>query len=149
MVALILAIASLAVAGWQIVIDRSDSMRPTLRAGDLLLLRPVGLGATDAGDILTFPNPRAQDRTLTHRLVIRTDTPDGFTVQTKGDANTASETWPAPRDAVVHQVAVRVPHVGRAVAALGLPLVRACAITGLIAIFTVTTLRRVWRTDQL
>lgn len=140
----VVAVGALGLAGWSLVIDRSDSMRPTLRAGDLLVLRPLALDDARDGDILTFPDPGAPGRTLTHRLVTQTPRDGDVLVETRGDANSGSETWLAGPDDVVHTVAVRVPHAGRAVAGLGEPLVRALLLTALITVVTTGVLRRVW-----
>ncbi len=70
----------------------SNSMVPTLKVNDVLVVRDGGSWSTlEVGDIIVFDRPDGQDRVIVHRIVEIDDSPDGERiVRTKGDANPAS-----------------------------------------------------------
>lgn len=77
----------------------SGSMRPTLPVGSLVVTRPVDVASLKVGDIVTFHPPAHADVVVTHRIVAREYFPPYEGAQptailtTKGDANTAPDSW--------------------------------------------------------
>jgi nickel-type superoxide dismutase maturation protease len=67
-----------------------DSMRPTLEAGDWLLVDPdaYGAAAPEAGDLVLVPDPRRPSRLLVKRVAEVHD--DGRELFVTGDAHQAS-----------------------------------------------------------
>lgn len=142
-----LAVAALAVAGAAALgvaphVERSDSMRPVLRAGDVLWLDRIAASEARAGDVVAFDDPE-RDAVVLHR-VERVRGGDRLSFTTRGDANSASETWTIPRSGRVGRyVGVRVPLVGRAVGALaGAPLAAVALLSGVV--LATLALRRIW-----
>lgn len=131
--------------GYRILVDHSDSMRPAIAAGDVLVTRVERPAAVGPGDIVTFQDPYKQGRLLTHRVVSRRRAATGWAFVTRGDANTGVERWSIADDGQVGLLTGRVPKAG-----LGLTwlrdghkrvivlLVSALALTLLLA-------RLVWR----
>jgi signal peptidase len=72
----------------------TDSMRPTLKAGDLIIIKEEADPATvvKIGDIITFrPNPDAP-ALITHRVIGKGSDPrEGIDFTTQGDANEAPD----------------------------------------------------------
>ena len=125
-------------------VEVSDSMRPTLRAGDLVWLRQVRAGDADVGDVVAFR--RAEDAdVLLHRVIERRANEHDIAFTTRGDANTGVERWSVPADARVGRtIGLRLPHAGRAVSALaGPPLALLAGLGGLGLAWLL--LRRIWR----
>jgi signal peptidase len=117
-VALIVAIAS-SVAGYRLLVDVSDSMRPTLRAGDLLVTERVAAASVGRGDIVALVDLPRGGRLVTHRVVSIRRSGARIVFTTRGDANPASETWPTTSATKVQRVTARVPALGRALSLLG------------------------------
>lgn len=64
----------------------TGSMEPTIKAGDLVMVKEVEIQELKQGDIIAFRHTR-EDVVLIHRIV-RIDTKDGETIlKTKGDNN--------------------------------------------------------------
>ncbi len=107
--------------GLQTLVDRSDSMRPAISAGDLLLTRLGPPGAARTGDVVTFADPGRGGRLITHRVTERRAEGDRWAFVTRGDANSGSERWTVARDGRVGRLVLRVPRAGFAVAWLSSP----------------------------
>ncbi len=82
-----------------------DSMRPTLRPGDRLVV--VAGRRARVGDLVTLPDPRAPSRQVVKRVITR----DGATVMVRGDnpdASTDSRTFgPVPAESIGGRVVYR------------------------------------------
>lgn len=100
------------VAGYRSFPVLSGSMAPTLRVGDLIVesrIRPTDL---HVGDIVTFRDPEATSRLLTHR--VRTFHVRGGRVDvvTRGDANEDAERWSIPVTGQIGRVEYHIPRLG-------------------------------------
>ncbi|WP_043993421.1 signal peptidase I [Leifsonia xyli] len=94
--------------GWHATTVMSGSITPAIRAGDLVVIRPVSAGQLRAGQVVQFDDPDNPGRLRLHRLVKI----QGDTLTTKGDANAHSDSSPVTAG-MVHGVGVlRVPGVG-------------------------------------
>ncbi|RLG52161.1 MAG: signal peptidase I [Thermoproteota archaeon] len=91
----------------------SGSMRPTLKEGDLLIVRGVrSPSALKEGDIIVF-RYKFSDKPVVHRIirVIRTEHGEVY-FQTKGDANPAPDAGYRTARDILGVVAVRIPKLG-------------------------------------
>ncbi|HEX8205470.1 MAG TPA: signal peptidase I, partial [Solirubrobacteraceae bacterium] len=144
-----LALCALAVAGAASVgvaphVELSDSMRPVLRAGDVVWLDRIAAADAEVGDVVAFDDPK-RDAVVLHRVEAVRPAPLGrLAFRTRGDANNASESWRIARDGEVGRyVGLRVPHAGRAVRALqGPPLAIVALLSGVV--LAALVLRRIW-----
>ena len=82
----------------------TDSMAPSLRAGDLVLLRPTGK-VINPGTVVTY---QFQNELITHRVVEVV----GDMLVTKGDNNQEIDPWRVPFSDVVGVPRVRIPYGG-------------------------------------
>ena len=142
--AAVAAVAGAAASGITAHVELSDSMRPLLRAGDVVWLQRVGARDARVGDVVAFDDPRG-DATLLHREErIRRDAFGRLAFTTRGDANDEAESWAIERDGSLGRYAgFRVPVVGRAVLALqGPPLAAIALLSGLA--LAMLALRRIW-----
>lgn len=133
------------VAGYRPLIDYSNSMRPAVNAGDVLISHAVPAQSIRPGDIVSFNDPALQSRLITHRvLAIRTNRQRLYFL-TRGDANAVSEHWSVARAGSVAKVDLRIPKVGWAAAWLNNGLARTATLSLLALVLGVTLLRRIWR----
>src|SRR5665647_2188401 len=130
------AIAALPALGtWQTYLVLTDSMRPAIDPGDLVVVAPLGSRDIPLGRVVTFTS-RSSDahgpRTVIHRVVsLRAD--GAFT--TAGDANPQEDSAPLTQADVTGQARLLVPWVG-------LPMLwwRERAVGPLLAWFVLTAL---------
>ena len=137
-------VAGAAAAGVAPHVELSDSMRPLLRAGDVVWLDRIAASDAQLGDVVAFDDPE-RDAVVLHRVErIRARGSRSLAFTTRGDANNASESWSIAADGRIGRyVGFRVPHAGRAVLALqGRPLAAIAALSGLT--LGGLTLRRIW-----
>lgn len=139
----LLMIASLSVYllphfGWRVDGLRSGSMEPQLKAGDLVVTRPVKPEAVAVGDIITFHYSGEVESLVSHRVIgIQEKSPLSF--KTKGDANDSPDPFITPARELVGRVSFHFPLLGYAVLSLktasgllialvmpGLVITRAC-----------------------
>lgn len=97
-----------AVAGAEVTTVVSDSMAPSIRAGDVVAVVPAGPDGPAPGQVLLVDDPDRTDRLRMHRL--HAVEPDGLRLQ--GDANPGPDSS-LVQAAAVHGVGVlRFPFVG-------------------------------------
>jgi signal peptidase len=130
------------------LVERSDSMAPALRAGDLLAVQRIDPAAARPGDIVTFKEPSRPGILLTHRVVSVRRDGGVYHFTTRGDANTGSENWAVKADGTIGRTVVRVPAVGRLVVLLGTPHVRFVLLTIASLLLAVELLRRIWSKQE-
>jgi signal peptidase len=124
LLALLVIGVALRATGTTAMVDYTDSMRPAISAGDVVVDRPVRAADLHRGEVATIADA-ATHRTVTHRVVSVTRTGATVTVVTRGDANDASERWVLPAGASVRHVVARIPWIGHVMAWLASPLLRA------------------------
>jgi signal peptidase len=122
-VVLVLGIA-LRAFGLTTLVDYSDSMRPAISAGDVVVDGSVIAADLRRGQIASIPDPGSGGRLITHRVISTTRAGAKVTVITRGDANDASERWVLPAGQSVKKVVARIPWVGHVMVWLALPPLR-------------------------
>jgi signal peptidase I len=144
-IALLVALAAGTVAGYRPLIDHSDSMRPAIRAGDLLITHSEPASAIRVGNTVTFIDRALGSRLITHRVVALRASGNRIDFVTRGDANTASESWSAPRHASLGKLLFRVPAVGRDMAWMTSPWPRSILLGLATLVLSAALLRRIWK----
>jgi len=98
----------------------SESMDPTLKVGDLIVvhwLDPAEINAVQApyGDIIVFYDPRYSrdpNQLIVHRAINKTYKGGIWYFSTKGDANPGPDYWEVPQDYLIGKVvSLRVPMI--------------------------------------
>jgi signal peptidase len=150
LVAGIMLIAGLACAfgaGYRVLVVRSDSMRPTIAAGDLILTRREHPSAARAGDVVTFSDPSRSGELVTHRVVGRRPVGGSrIAFVTRGDANTGVERWSIARDGTLGIYVGRLPRAGYGVAWLATPASRLVFVSAASLLLAAVLLRGIWAT---
>lgn len=123
-VAVVLPVTTFAVVtwliGWQLQPVLSASMEPTYPVGSLVVVGPIQPSEVEPGMAITFDDPAAPGRLVTHRVTERLPG-DAPLFRTQGDANTTPDPFPVTARAVRGQVLWHVPMLGHAVDALRWP----------------------------
>jgi signal peptidase len=143
---MLLAVLLLALAtGYRPLIDHSDSMRPALRAGDLLIIHAEPATGVRRGDIVSFRDPGLGGKLVTHRVVLTHSSGRRIDFLTRGDANPTPERWSVARKGSIGKLAIRVPDVGRGMAWMAEPWTRTILLTLTALLLSTALLRRIWR----
>src|SRR3981081_3119105 len=92
---IIVAIAGMALGAWRFAVIDTGSMRPTLNPGDVAILTSEPTAKLRRGQIVAFHPPGEPGLTVIHRVFSIRSTHTGIIIQTKGDANNATDSWQA------------------------------------------------------
>jgi signal peptidase len=93
---------------YKVLIVRSESMKPAIQMGDLIVLKSYRKGEElEIGQVISFD---VSGTSITHRLVGI----EGLRLVTKGDAVKNPDTWPISADHVKGTYLFRVPYLGYA-----------------------------------
>jgi signal peptidase len=132
-------------AGFRPLIDHSDSMRPAIRAGDLLITRADPATSIRVGEIVSFDDPGLDGRLVTHRVIAIHAASGRIDFLTRGDANSTPESWSVARHSAVGTLVFRLAGVGRTVAWMADPWARTAVLTVVALVLSTALLRRIWR----
>jgi signal peptidase len=141
---LLAAVLLVRLAGYRPLIDYSNSMRPAINAGDVLISRAAPAQSIRRGDIVSFNDPALQGRLVTHRVLAIHAEHQRLYFLTRGDANAVPERWSVARTGSVAEVDLRIPAVGWAAAWLNSGLARTATLSLLALALGATLLRRIW-----
>jgi signal peptidase len=144
-VATLIALLGAMALGYRPLIDHSDSMKPAIRAGDVVITHYQLAASIRPGEIVSFNDPVLDNRLVTHRVVSVDAAGAELHFVTRGDANAAPESWTAARGSRLGVVVLRIPAVGRAIAWMGDRWVRAVLLALVAFLLGVALLRRIWR----
>jgi signal peptidase len=100
--------------GYRLLAVQTDSMNPTIHAGDLVIGRVPTDHRIDPGTVITFHNSTGQ--LVTHRVIRVEESGSELAYYTKGDASDLADDHPVGHGAIVALYSLRVPHAGLLVA---------------------------------
>lgn len=80
---------------WRFTVIDTGSMRPTLNPGDVAVLTSESTTDLKQGQIVAFHPPGEPQLTVIHRVFSVRHVPNGAIIETKGDANNATDQWHA------------------------------------------------------
>jgi signal peptidase I len=139
------ALGLLAALGYSVLIDRSDSMRPAIDVGDLVVTKRARPGDLGKGDVVTFKDHARDGLLVTHRVRSVRERAGRFSFVTKGDRNGGSERWSIDGDGTVGAFVLRVPKAGYVVSVFTTPVARFVFLTLFGLLLGVMAVRRIWR----
>ena len=96
----------------------SESMRPTLNIGDLIIVQKIDSAQINAskfyGDIVVFRNPYKPDDLIVHRAVEIQPAGNYYMITTAGDATGGSKDQFSPWNSslLIGRVVARIPYIG-------------------------------------
>lgn len=95
------------VGGWRLLQVQTDSMRPGIRPGDVLVMRPVAPQYVQPGMVVSYPSAHLHGELVTHRVFKL----QGTVLWTKGDALHTAD--PPVSTQLVHgQIVAVLPRMG-------------------------------------
>lgn len=100
------------VAGYQLYIVLSGSMRPAFDTGSLVLVEPADPEEIESGDIITYKALGEGQELVSHRVIAVHNSSDGITFTTKGDANDVADPNPIPAANIIGKVILAIPYLG-------------------------------------
>ncbi|MBS7648915.1 signal peptidase I [Candidatus Bathyarchaeota archaeon] len=95
----------------------SNSMYPTLKVGDLLIVQG-GLNGADVhadpknGDIIVFRHPYSPDEFVVHRAIEKYEKDNIWYFRTKGDHNLYPDSWVISEKDLIGKVVFTIPYLG-------------------------------------
>lgn len=123
----------------------TQSMKPTMPAGSVVLVAPTDPAAVRVGDVITYRIPVQDRRVVTHRVVEIVEGGAAPVVRTKGDATDTADSWTTKLGGgPVWKVRASVPYVGFGLRALQQPEVRRLTVTVLPALLALSLLAQIW-----
>lgn len=90
----------------------TQSMYPTIKAGDVVVTYKEDNNKYNEGDVITFVSEQNGGITITHRVEEVYSVNDSYSYKTKGDNNNAPDNEITSGDNVLGKVVVKVPKVG-------------------------------------
>jgi len=128
--------------GHQLVVIRGSSMSPAIPLGSVVDITRVGPGDLRVGDVVTIKSPGGT--VFTHRIVRIVNQPDGFYIETQGDAVDEPDVPLQSVKVVTGRVTGSVPLLGFLMYMLTLP-------TGVLSLFSLalTLLMCIWLLEDL
>lgn len=130
--------------GLTALVDYTDSMRPAIAAGDVIVDETVPARELRAGQIASIPDP-ASGRLITHRVASVTSEGARVVVVTRGDANESTERWVLDAAEPTKRMVARIPWIGHVVVWLASPLLRSILMLLAALAFLVYGVRRLAR----
>ena len=90
----------------------TQSMYPTIKAGDVVITYKEDNNKYNDGDVITFVSQQNGGITITHRVDEVYNVNDSYSYKTKGDNNNAPDNEITSGDNVLGKVVVKIPKVG-------------------------------------
>lgn len=94
----------------------TDSMEPTIKSGDLILIKVIDFDDVEEGDIISFfESAKERTSTVTHRVktIIYDDNGNKVEFITKGDANNIEDGDRVTKDIFIGVYKSRIPLLGK------------------------------------
>lgn len=142
---LALSMALAALSGYQSLTVLSGSMDPAIRTGDVVVTKPVAPADARVGDVVTYKEPEAPGRLITHRVRSIRVKDRGYVFVTKGDANDSTERWKVAANGRIARVTNHAPTLGYALAFMRDPRKRLWVLVIPAALLGLVELVRIWR----
>ena len=92
----------------------TQSMYPTIKAGDVVITYKDENNKYDVGDVVTFISDSNGGITVTHRIMETYDLNGYYSYVTKGDNNNARDNEMVKSDNVLGKVILKIPKIGYA-----------------------------------
>jgi len=96
----------------------SDSMSPSINAGDVVFVDDVATNEINEGDVITYDRP-GESQLITHRVIEVQNEGSEAAFRTQGDANEEPDPNPIPAGNVVGVVVLHLPLLGHAISFAG------------------------------
>ena len=140
-----LAVALATLSGSQSLTVMSGSMEPAISTGDVVLTKPMPPADARVGDVVTYKEPKAPGRLITHRIRSIRVKDRSYVFVTKGDANDSVERWKVAANGRIARVTHHAPRLGYVLAYLRDPAKRRWILVVPAVLLGLFELVRIWR----
>ena len=104
------------IQGYKPMLVLTDSMAPTIKSGDLIIIKEVDPNTLKEGDIITFFDPAGNGKSTVTHTIVGVNTENGkLRFKTQGDNNNTPDRLLVDADAVVGVYQMRLPMVATVV----------------------------------
>jgi signal peptidase len=142
----VVAIAGMVLGSWRFTVIDTGSMRPTLNPGDIAVLTPEPRADLRRGQIVAFHPPGEPHLTVVHRVFSVSHLGGATVIQTKGDANNATDSWHAHLlGGTVWHETLKVRALGYVSVWSGQRPVRFGLLVVIVILLAITVLGSIWR----
>jgi signal peptidase I len=143
--ALTLAIALPVLFGCRTLVVMSGSMEPTISTGSVVVVKRIPAAEVAVGDVISFQSPETAGRILTHRVQAVGLVDGRVEVETRGDANSGSESWSIDPGGSVGRLVYHIPFAGYVLAPLQRTPARLLLVVVPVLLLGASLLRDIWR----
>lgn len=105
-------------AGTQWLVVVSNSMKPALSTGDLVVVRPASPDRIRVGDVVTFQDAQNAQVLVTHRVIAVEPAQGRYSFRVKGDNNPIPDPQLVDESRIVGRMILHLPLAGYVVHAL-------------------------------
>ena len=98
--------------GNDIMVVTSDSMIPTLKPNDLLIVQRDGINKIDVNDIIVFNSHIEDIGIVAHRAIEKFDDNGKIGIKTQGDNVNEADTWVVHDEDLIGKVAEHISFIG-------------------------------------
>jgi signal peptidase len=143
---IVIAIVGMVLGAWRFTVIDTGSMRPTLNPGDVAVLTSEPTTALTRGQIVAFHPPGEPKLTVLHRVFSIHRVSNEVIIQTKGDANDATDQWHARIISnTVWRESLKAPKLGYLAVWSGQRPVRFALLIVIVALLVTMLLGSIWR----
>jgi signal peptidase I len=143
---ILVAITGMVLGAWRFAVIDTGSMRPTLNPGDVAVLTSEPSADLKRGQIVAFHPPGEPALTVVHRVFSIRRIRGGVIIQTKGDANNATDSWHAQIVGnTVWRESLRAPKLGYLSVWSQQRPVRFGLLIAIVVLVVITLLGSIWR----
>lgn len=103
------------ILGYKAYIVTTDSMQPSINAGDIVIVKNGKKDKIRQGDVITF---NQNDEVITHRVIKNITEESNVEYITKGDNNNTEDTFKVKYDDVIGKVIITIPYLGKIISIL-------------------------------
>jgi signal peptidase len=125
-----------------------QSMEPTIPLYSVIVVEPVDPATIRRGDVITFEQPEAPGRKVTHRVVKVQVENGNRTFKTKGDNNATIDPWTVTYSDTGYRVRGHIPHVGWLLIKSQTRWARVMLVVFPVLVLLMQFLKWVWRDEN-
>lgn len=103
------------ILGYKAYIVTTDSMQPSINAGDIVIVKNGKKDKIRQGDVITF---NQNDEVITHRVIKNITEESNVEYITKGDNNNTEDIFKVKYDDVIGKVIITIPYLGKIISIL-------------------------------
>ena len=132
------------IGGYKPMMVLTDSMSPTIKSGDLIIIKEINPTELKVGDIITFFDPAGNGKTTVTHKIQNISTVDGVLMfETQGDNNNAPDRILVEAEAIIGIYLFRIPIVANIIMFMQtVPGLIICIFVPLGALFVYDLIRR-------